>query len=81
MQAMACSNLERTQGKWHMGSDIIDGPNNHGFDESYGSMPGVVGMYDHRYREGKYEKTWHRNQKPIEGGENGTHVTTKYMAV
>jgi len=62
-------------GKWHMGSDTVNGPNNHGFDESYGSLAGAVGMYDHRYRKGKYEQTWHRNHKPIEGNEDGTHAT------
>lgn len=62
-------------GKWHMGSDTINGPNNHGFDESYGSLAGAVGMYDHRYREGKYEQAWHRNHKPIPGNEDGIHAT------
>lgn len=62
-------------GKWHMGSDSINGPNFHGFDQSYGAMGGASGMYDHRYRPGKYEQTWHRNQKPIKGNEDGVHVT------
>lgn len=62
-------------GKWHMGSDPADGPNNHGFDESYGSLAGAVGMYDHRYRKGKYERAWHRDHKPIEGDESGVHST------
>jgi len=62
-------------GKWHMGSDTIDGPNNHGFDESYGSLAGAVGMYDHRYRPGKYENAWHRNHQPVPGNEDGTHAT------
>ena len=62
-------------GKWHMGSDTTNGPNNHGFDESYGSLAGAVGMYDHRYREGKYENCWHRNHQPIEGNEDGVHVS------
>lgn len=62
-------------GKWHLGSDTVNGPNNNGFDESYGSLAGAVGMYDHRYRKGKYEQTWHRNHQPIEGNENGIHVT------
>ena len=62
-------------GKWHLGSDFNHGPNQFGFDHSYGSMTGAVGMYDHRYREGKFNKTWHRNQKLIEGYENGTHAT------
>jgi len=62
-------------GKWHMGSDSLNGPQFHGFDESYGSMGGACGMYDHRYRPGKYEQTWHRNQKLIQGNEDGVHVT------
>ncbi len=62
-------------GKWHMGSDTANGPNHHGFDESYGSLAGAVGMYDHRYRPGKWEQAWHRNHQPIEGNENGVHVT------
>jgi arylsulfatase A-like enzyme len=61
-------------GKWHMGSDSLNGPQFHGFDESYGSMGGACGMYDHRYRPGKYEQTWHRNQKRIKGNEDGVHV-------
>lgn len=63
-------------GKWHMGCEMADGPMHHGFDESYGSMGGAVGMYDHRYRpKNKYAITWHRNQQIIDGYENGAHVT------
>ena len=59
-----------------MGSDLEDGPNNHGFDYSYGSLAGAVGMYDHRYRENSpYCETWHRNQELIPGFENGMHAT------
>ncbi len=62
-------------GKWHMGSDPEYGPNHYGFDESYGSLAGAVGMYDHRYREGAYEYAWHRNHDTIPGHENGVHAT------
>lgn len=62
-------------GKWHMGSSEECGPNNYGFDESYGSLAGAIGMYDHRYREGEYGITWHRNHKIIDGYENGVHAT------
>ena len=62
-------------GKWHMGSSPEYGPNKFGFDHSYGSLAGAVGMYDHRYRTGKFEHTWHRDLEPIEGGEKGTHAT------
>ena len=37
-------------GKWHLGSKPEWGPNHYGFDYSYGSLAGAVGMYDHRYR-------------------------------
>ncbi len=62
-------------GKWHMGSDTINGPNNHGFDESYGSLAGAVGMYDHRYRKGEFENAWHRNHRLVPGNEDGVHAT------
>lgn len=62
-------------GKWHMGSHPDYGPNHYGFDESYGSLAGAVGMYDHRYRKGAFEITWHRNHDIIPGYENGVHVT------
>ena len=62
-------------GKWHLGSMPEHGPNRFGFDESYGTFTGAVGMYDHRYRKGKFEHTWHRNHELIEGAENGTHAT------
>ncbi len=62
-------------GKWHMGSSPEYGPNDYGFDESYGSLAGAIGMYDHRYRDGSYEMTWHRNHEIIPGYENGIHAT------
>lgn len=62
-------------GKWHLGSALNHGPNFFGFDESYGSMSGAIGMYDHRYRPGEYFESWHRNHELIPGSENGTHAT------
>jgi len=63
-------------GKWHLGSSAEHGPNHFGFDQSYGSLAGAVGMYDHRYKtNGKYGETWHRDHKLIDGFENGTHAT------
>jgi arylsulfatase A-like enzyme len=62
-------------GKWHMGSAAAHGPNHHGFDSSYGSLAGAVGMYDHRYRKGPYYDAWHRDHKLISGSENGQHAT------
>jgi arylsulfatase A-like enzyme len=62
-------------GKWHMGSSPDHGPNHFGFDHSYGSLAGAVGMYDHRYRKGQFRETWHRDHQPIDGHENGVHAT------
>ncbi len=62
-------------GKWHMGEAAADGPNHHGFDHSYGSIAGAVGMYEHTYRKGKGSETWHRDQTIIPGYENGRHAT------
>ena len=61
-------------GKWHLGSKPEWGPNHHGFDHSYGSLAGAVGMYDHRYRLGSpFEKTWHRNHEFLDAEEG--HAT------
>jgi len=62
-------------GKWHLGSSREHGPNEHGFDQSYGSLAGACGMYDHRYRAGKFAETWHRNGEIIPGWENGVHTS------
>jgi arylsulfatase A-like enzyme len=62
-------------GKWHLGSLPEHGPNAFGFDASYGSLGGAVGMYDHRYRSGDFEHTWHRDGVLVEGHENGVHAT------
>lgn len=59
-------------GKWHLGSKPEWGPNHYGFDHAYGSLGGGVGPYNHRYKEGPYTRTWHRNGELIE--ETG-HVT------
>jgi arylsulfatase A-like enzyme len=62
-------------GKWHLGSTVESGPNEFGFAHSYGSLAGAVGMYDHRYRKGKFADTWQRDGKLIAGHDNGTHAT------
>jgi arylsulfatase A-like enzyme len=59
-------------GKWHLGSRPEEGPQKFGFDHGYGSLAGGVGPYDHRYKEGEWTRTWHRNGQLIE--EEG-HVT------
>ncbi len=62
-------------GKWHLGSRPQHGPRQFGFAHSYGSLAGAVGMYDHRYRDGPFEHTWHRDDVLIDGHENGRHAT------
>jgi len=62
-------------GKWHLGTSTEHGPTKFGFDHSYGSLAGAVGMYDHRYRQGKFAENWHRDDEIIPGWENGTHAT------
>jgi arylsulfatase A-like enzyme len=59
-------------GKWHLGSLPECGPNHFGFDHSYGSLAGGIGPWNHRYKQGPYSVTWHRNEELIE--EQG-HVT------
>ncbi|MGI9473539.1 MAG: sulfatase-like hydrolase/transferase [Rubripirellula sp.] len=59
-------------GKWHLGSKPEWGPNHFGFDHSYGSLAGGVTAYSHRYKQGPFSKTWHRNGELLE--EEG-HVT------
>jgi arylsulfatase A-like enzyme len=59
-------------GKWHLGSLPEWGPNHFGFDHSYGSLAGGCGPYDHRYKQGPYTETWHRNEERI--SEEG-HIT------
>jgi arylsulfatase A-like enzyme len=53
-------------GKWHLGSLPAQGPNHFGFDHSYGSLAGGCGPFNHRYKQGPYTHTWHRNEKLIE---------------
>ena len=59
-------------GKWHLGSKPEEGPQKFGFDRSYGSFAGGVGPYNHRYKEGPFTVTWHRDGRLI--NEEG-HVT------
>ena len=59
-------------GKWHLGSLPEQGPNHFGFDHSYGSLAGGVSPWNHRYKQGPFTKTWHRNETLLE--EPG-HVT------
>ncbi len=59
-------------GKWHLGSKPEEGPQKFGFDHSYGLLAGGCAPFNHRYKEGPFTHTWHRDGKLIE--EEG-HVT------
>lgn len=59
-------------GKWHLGSLPEQGPNHFGFDHSYGSLAGGISPWNHRYKQGPFVNTWHRDEKLVE--EPG-HVT------
>ncbi len=63
-------------GKWHLGSAPEFGPNQFGFNTSYGSLAGGVDPYNHRYKRGEFSVTWHRDGKLVE--ERG-HVTDLIM--
>lgn len=64
-------------GKWHLGSKPEWGPNHHGFDYSYGSLAGAVGMLDHRYRlNTPFAVTWHRNHQIVEEKGHATDLVT-----
>jgi arylsulfatase A-like enzyme len=59
-------------GKWHLGSKPEWGPQKFGFDHGYGSLAGGCGPYDHRYKQGEFTRTWHRDGRLVE--EEG-HIT------
>lgn len=59
-------------GKWHLGSLPESSPNHFGFDHSYGSLAGGVSPWNHRYKQGPFSNTWHRNEQLVD--EQG-HVT------
>ena len=64
-------------GKWHLGSRPEWGPNHFGFDHSYGSLAGGVGPYDHHYKKGEFQQTWHRNEKLLTESGHVTDLITK----
>ena len=64
-------------GKWHLGSDYAFSPNKYGFDHSYGNMTGACHPYDHTYRKGRFERTWHRNGKRLDEKGHTTDLITE----
>ncbi len=50
-------------GKWHLGLKPSNGPQEYGFDYSYGFLHGQIDQYTHRYKNG--DPSWHRNGELI----------------
>ena len=67
-------------GKWHLGSWPQFGPNQFGFNTSYGSLAGGVDPYNHRYVNGEYSFTWHKNGKRV-ALDNGTRNFFPYLSI
>jgi arylsulfatase A-like enzyme len=61
-------------GKWHLGSRPEWGPQHYGFDQSYGSLNGAVDPWTHKYRNGPYLETWHRNGQIFQEEGNATEL-------
>lgn len=61
-------------GKWHLGSRPEWGPTAFGFDRGYGTLTGAADPWTHKYREGPYEDTWHRDGKLFREEGNATEL-------
>jgi len=61
-------------GKWHLGSRPEWGPNQFGFDHSYGTLTGAADPWTHKYRRGPYEDTWHRDGVRLDEEGNATDL-------
>ena len=61
-------------GKWHLGSSLPFSPNHYGFNTAYGSLAGGVDPYNHRYKEGEFSVTWHRNGEFVEEAGHATDL-------
>lgn len=61
-------------GKWYLGHGNVEyGPNNHGFDEFYGFLPGCIDFYKHTYRD---DPGWYHNKTLIEKEGYATNLLT-----
>jgi arylsulfatase A-like enzyme len=65
-------------GKWHLGSKPEQGPQKFGFDECYGSLAGGVTAWEHRYKNGPFTHTWHRNTTLITETGHVTDLITEH---
>lgn len=61
-------------GKWHLGSRTEWGPTAFGFDHGYGTLTGAADPWTHKYRQGPYEDTWHRDGKLFHEEGNATEL-------
>jgi arylsulfatase A-like enzyme len=61
-------------GKWHLGSRPEWGPNQFGFNHSYGTLTGAADPWTHKYRRGPYEDTWQRDGQRIDEEGNATEL-------
>jgi arylsulfatase A-like enzyme len=67
-------------GKCHLGSKPEWGPNEYGFDHSYGSLTGAVDPWTHQYRKGPLQHTWHRDGKFLHEEGNATELVAAEAA-
>lgn len=61
-------------GKWHLGLSLDSGPNNYGFDYTYGYLHGQIDQYKHVYKYG--DRTWHRNGRFVDEEGHATDLIT-----
>ena len=61
-------------GKWHLGLRPEVGPNEYGFEYSYGYLHGQIDQYTHYYKNG--DRSWHRNGEFIDEEGHATDLIT-----
>jgi len=61
-------------GKWHLGARSEWSPTAFGFDHGYGTLTGAADPWTHKYRNGPYEDTWHRDGKLFHEEGNATEL-------
>lgn len=61
-------------GKWHLGARSEWGPTAYGFDHGYGTLTGAADPWNHKYRRGPYEDTWHRDGNRLDEAGNATEL-------
>ena len=64
-------------GKWHLGSTLESVPNKFGFDHTYGCLAGGCTPDTHQYKNGPFQRTWHRNDQFIDEPGHITDLITR----